>query len=115
MSKINSQLPNKFIVDIILAGSRLISDLALMHGIEPTPQNIYEAGKMLSSVGLTMSAASRHLSPEEMKNDMKKEDKKEDKPIQLVVKDVVEEDVLPQQYIYDLYDLLSNGQPMLAN
>ena len=69
MSKINSQLPNKFIVDIILAGSRLISDLALMHGIEPTPQNIYEAGKMLSSVGLTMSAASRHLSPEEMKND----------------------------------------------
>ena len=53
-------LPYKFVLELTTLVARIVSELAIVHSITPTPENIYETGKQVIAIGLSLCAASKH-------------------------------------------------------
>lgn len=58
------KLPYKFVLELTTLVARVVSELAIVHNILPTSENIYETGKQVIAIGLSLCAASKHADAE---------------------------------------------------
>lgn len=60
-------LPLDFITELNILTSKLITELAIEHGLNPTRENILEIGKLVAGVGISFAITSNGSTTEEIK------------------------------------------------
>jgi hypothetical protein len=66
------KLPYKLAISLTASVVALVGRAAMEYGIAPTPENVYEIGKQVISIGLSLCAASKHTSQENLMQDIGK-------------------------------------------
>lgn len=66
----NFKLPFNFVVELTTFVTRIVSEVIQTHKLDPSPRNMYEIGKQISAIGLTICASSKYADRDTTIKDM---------------------------------------------
>lgn len=82
------KLPYKLAINLTASIIALVGKAAMEYGITPTQENVYEIGKQVISIGLSLCAASKHGNQEALMQDIGKIQETIGKSMEALVEDL---------------------------